>query len=412
MQTAYQCACVLRDLINPYLIHRLKADVANQLPKKTEQVLFCNLTKEQRQRYEDFLSSTVVREILEGNRHVLYGVDFLRKVCNHPDLVDRKSLVAEEASKDDIIPQTIGDVDSDEEDSAGFGKAPGKKQRKQRKKKADGGHSEIPNSGLKMNDGRAYGDPSYSGKLQVVKSLLPLWKEQNHRVLLFCQTRQMLDIMEMMIRNQEYSYMRMDGATPVKKRMNLIGDFNRNEEVFIFLLTTRVGGLGVNLTGANRVIIFDPDWNPSTDIQARERAYRFGQKKDVTIYRLMTAGTIEEKIYHRQIFKQFLTNKILKDPKQRRFFKSNDLRELFTLSDEKAKDTETGEIFAEMGVHAMKRGKGNHPKAGPSAVSQGKGKGKETGDDSLQAVENVDHWEELYGPNLPQLSFFFAVAED
>lgn len=105
--------------------------------------------------------------------------------------------------------------------------------------------------------------------------------------------------------------------------------------------------LGINLTGANRVIIFDPDWNPSTDIQARERAWRIGQKRDVTIYRLMTSGTIEEKIYHRQIFKTFLTNKILKDPKQQRFFKANDLHDLFTLTmPDKDSSTETGDLFA------------------------------------------------------------------
>ena len=73
----------------------------------------------------------------------------------------------------------------------------------------------------------------------------------------------------------------------------------QDESYFVFLLTTRVGGLGVNLTGANRIVIFDPDWNPSTDLQARERAWRIGQKRQVTIYRLLTTGTIEEKIYHR-----------------------------------------------------------------------------------------------------------------
>lgn len=124
----------------------------------------------------------------------------------------------------------------------------------------------------------------------------------------------------------------MDGTTPVKDRMSLVDRFNCTRSVYIFLLTTKVGGLGVNLTGADRVVIYDPDWNPSTDIQSRERAWRLGQQKPVTIYRLMTSGTIEEKIYHRQIFKQFLTNKILKDPKQRRFFKSNDLHDLFSLA--------------------------------------------------------------------------------
>lgn len=93
------------------------------------------------------------------------------------------------------------------------------------------------------------------------------------------------------------------------------------------------------------VIIFDPDWNPSTDVQARERAWRLGQKKEVTIYRLMTAGTIEEKIYHRQIFKQFLTNKILKDPKQRQTFQMKDLYDLFTLGSTEDGTTETGEMF-------------------------------------------------------------------
>ena len=102
-------------------------------------------------------------------------------------------------------------------------------------------------------------------------------------------------------------------------------------------------------TGANRVIIYDPDWNPSTDTQARERAWRIGQQKDVTIYRLLTSGTIEEKIYHRQIFKQYLTNRVLKDPKQRRFFKSNDLYELFTLKDTDNQCTETEAIFAGTG---------------------------------------------------------------
>lgn len=120
--------------------------------------------------------------------------------------------------------------------------------------------------------------------------------------------------------------------------------------IFLFLLTTRVGGLGINLVGADRVVIYDPDWNPSTDTQARERAWRIGQRRNVTIYRLLTSGTIEEKIYHRQIFKHYLTSKILKDPRQRRFFKQNDLYELFTLSTaDESQGTETSAIFAGTG---------------------------------------------------------------
>lgn len=159
----------------------------------------------------------------------------------------------------------------------------------------------------------------------------------------------MLDILEQFVQRNNYVYLRLDGTTSIGSRQPMIEKYNKSPDIFVFLLTTRVGGLGVNLTGANRVIIYDPDWNPSTDTQARERAWRIGQEKDVTIYRLLTSGTIEEKIYHRQIFKQYLTNRVLKDPKQRRFFKSNDLYELFTLKETDNQCTETEAIFAGTG---------------------------------------------------------------
>lgn len=303
VQTAYKCAVVLRDMISPYLLRRMKVDVASDLPKKTEKVLFCKLTKVQRDAYEGFLKSKELEAIMKGRRQVLFGIDILRKICNHPDLVQR-----------DI---------------------------------------------LEHKPGYNYGAPEKSGKMQVVKALVTLWKSQGHRTLLFCQTRQMMDILGTFLMSLEgVNFLRMDGATPVGQRQGLVDTFNEDTSFHVFLLTTRVGGLGVNLTGADRVLIFDPDWNPSTDMQARERAWRLGQKKDVVIYRLMTAGSIEEKIYHRQIFKQFLTNKILKDPKQRRFFKMNDLHDLFTLGD-LDDGTETGGMFSgtEKHLNTDKKGK-------------------------------------------------------
>lgn len=289
VQTAYKCACILRDLVNPYMLRRMKIDVAQQMPGKNEQVLFCKLTPIQRKVYEDFLQSSEMTSIFEGKRHVLYGIDLLRKICNHPDLLFQDT----------------------------------------------------------MRKSRKYGAYNKSGKMTVVRALLTIWHKQKHRVLLFTQTRQMQDILELLIQECGFKYRRMDGTTPVKSRIPLVDEFNRDPHLFIFLLTTRVGGLGINLTGANRVIIYDPDWNPSTDMQARERAWRLGQRREVTIYRLMTSGTIEEKIYHRQIFKQFLTNKILKDPKQRRFFKSNDLYDLFSLSHDQEGANETEELFSD-----------------------------------------------------------------
>lgn len=304
VQTGYKCAVILRDLISPYLLRRLKVDVAQDLPKKNEMVLFVRLTQFQQNLYEKFLGSEDVNAILKGKRNILMGVDMLRKICNHPDLVDRDMLLRKRSYN--------------------------------------------------------YGNPAKSGKMQVLKNLLQLWQKEGHRTLIFCQTKQMLDILEKFVANMRrvgfendeiveednFHYLRMDGSTPIGKRQALVDSFNNNLYFDCFLLTTKVGGLGVNLTGADRVIIYDPDWNPSTDIQARERAWRLGQTKDITIYRLMTAGTIEEKIYHRQIFKTFLTNKILKDPKQRRFFKMNDLHDLFSLGDPQEKGTETGEMFS------------------------------------------------------------------
>ncbi|KAI6714243.1 hypothetical protein JHW43_003190 [Diplocarpon mali] len=287
--TATKCAETLKAAISPYLLQRLKVDVASDLPKKSEQVLFCKLTKPQREAYELFLSSDEMSSILNRTRQSLYGIDILRKICNHPDLLDPR---------------------------------------------------------LKDKPDYKWGNPNKSGKMQVVKALLEMWKGYGHKTLLFSQGVQMLNIIEDFIKRLHgFNYLRMDGGTNIKDRQSLVDRFNSDPDLHVFLLTTKVGGLGVNLTGANRVIIFDPDWNPSTDVQARERAWRLGQKKEVTIYRLMTAGTIEEKIYHRQIFKQFLTNKILKDPKQRQTFQMKDLYDLFTLGGTDDGTTETGEMF-------------------------------------------------------------------
>jgi DNA excision repair protein ERCC-6 len=286
-----QCAETLKDAVSPYLLQRFKVDVATDLPQKKEQVLFCKLTKQQRQAYEGFLASEDMKSISSGKRQMLFGVDYLRKICNHPDLTEHKTL------------------------------------------------SKKP--------GYDYGNPNRSGKMQVVKELLSLWKKGGHKTLLFAQHRIMLDILQKFVGQlPDINWRRMDGETPIKDRQDLVDEFNNNPDLDVFLLTTKVGGLGVNLTGADRVIIYDPDWNPSTDIQARERSWRLGQKRAVEIYRLMSAGTIEEKIYHRQIFKQFLTNKVLKDPKQRQTFQMSDLHDLFTLGVENVEgQTETGNLF-------------------------------------------------------------------
>lgn len=143
----------------------------------------------------------------------------------------------------------------------------------------------------------------------------------------------MLGIIESMVRELGFRYERLDGSTPVGKRAGIVHKFNSDESIFVMLLTTRTGGVGISLTAANRVILFDPDWNPMTDMQSRERAWRLGQTREVTIYRLITRGTIEEKIYQRQIFKVLLSNRILENANQKSLFSQNLIRELFELND-------------------------------------------------------------------------------
>jgi superfamily II DNA or RNA helicase len=139
--------------------------------------------------------------------------------------------------------------------------------------------------------------------MHVLAKILALWHREGRRCLIFTQGVAMLNIIQRYAESQDYAYLRMDGSTAVGSRQALVDQFNSNPRHFLFLLTTRVGGVGVNLIGADRVLIFDPDWNPSTDAQARERAWRLGQRRHVTIYRLVTKGTVEERIYHRQVFK-------------------------------------------------------------------------------------------------------------
>lgn len=123
----------------------------------------------------------------------------------------------------------------------------------------------------------------------------------------------------------------MDGTVPVFQRQSIIDKFNKTNEQFIFFLTTKVGGLGINLKSANKVIIFDPDWNPMIDIQATDRALRIGQLRDVVIYRLLIDDTVEEKIYHRQIFKKYMADKILQNPGAQKLFDKQSLHELFDM---------------------------------------------------------------------------------
>ena len=205
VELGIRMATALRDLIKPYLMRRMKRDCKLSLPTKTEQVLFCELSKSQIEAYINVLNSSKMDDVIAymsanqggGRSNLAFSIiTSLRKICNHPDLVLEK----------ECAPTNFG-------------------------------HSER------------------SGKLKVLEKVLPIWKSQGHRALVFATTRQVLNIIEICVKNLGLKYERMDGTTPIDRRQRMIDDFNdEKSDVTVFLLTSKVGGFGVNLTGADRVV--------------------------------------------------------------------------------------------------------------------------------------------------------------
>lgn len=154
------------------------------------------------------------------------------------------------------------------------------------------------------------GDPEACGKMQVLLPLLRHWRRRGQKVLVFSRSTRLLDILEACLFQQGWSpqVLRLDGATPQAQRQRLVDEFNTSSTRAIFLISTRAGGVGLNLTSASVVVIFDPDWNPFSDLQAQDRSFRIGQTRIVEVYRLLGAGTIEEQVYMRQIWKQQLAS--------------------------------------------------------------------------------------------------------
>ena len=143
-----------------------------------------------------------------------------------------------------------------------------------------------------------------SGKLASLDRLLNELKEGGHRVLLYFQMTRMIDLMEEYLTYRNYKYLRLDGSTKLEDRRDTVADFQTKPEIFVFLLSTRAGGLGINLTAADTVIFYDSDWNPTIDSQAMDRAHRLGQTRQVTVYRMITRSTIEERIRKRALQKE------------------------------------------------------------------------------------------------------------
>ncbi|KAJ4966305.1 hypothetical protein NE237_018154 [Protea cynaroides] len=300
----------LRQRIEPFFLRRLKSEVflenetgkGAELSKKNEIIVWLRLTQCQRQLYEAFLNSELVLSAFDGSP--LAALTILKKICDHPFLLTKRAAEDVLEGMESMLNQEeLGVVERIALHLANV---------------TDGADSK------KMQD-------NVSCKIAFIVSLLDNLIAEGHCVLIFSQTRKMLNLIQDSIISKGYEFLRIDGTTKATDREKIVNDFQVGKGAPIFLLTSQVGGLGLTLTKADRVIVVDPAWNPSTDNQSVDRAYRIGQKKDVLVYRLMTCGTIEEKIYRMQVFKGGLFRSATECKEQTRYFSRQDLRELFSL---------------------------------------------------------------------------------
>ncbi|XP_053328053.1 helicase SRCAP [Spea bombifrons] len=189
------------------------------------------------------------------------------------------------------------------------------------------------------------------GKLQTLDRLLRQLKSGGHRVLIFTQMTRMLDVLEQFLNYHGHIYLRLDGSTRVEQRQVLMERFNMDRRIFCFILSTRSGGVGVNLTGADTVIFYDSDWNPTMDAQAQDRCHRIGQTRDVHIYRLVSDRTVEENILKKAQQKRMLGDLAIEGGNfTTAYFKQQTIRELFDMEDAPSKEIEAAATSPERSV--------------------------------------------------------------
>ncbi|RLN45568.1 hypothetical protein BBJ28_00003222 [Nothophytophthora sp. Chile5] len=267
----------LHEILRPFLLRRLKVDVVEEIPSKTEVFVYCPMTPVQRTYYRMILDGSLAKAMEAKYGKVRARNVFktgtlknrmmhLRKCCLHPYLFDEPTNERGEIVTDDNLVQA-------------------------------------------------------SGKLVVLDRMLRELKRKGHKVLIFSQMTRMLDILEDFLGMREYSYCRLDGTTHLTERVEQMNKFNKTyagakdvhdeDSVFCFMLSTRAGGLGINLIAADTVIFFDSDWNPQQDNQAMDRCHRIGQTKEILVYRLVTENSFENRMTQRAFEKRKLERVVI-----------------------------------------------------------------------------------------------------
>lgn len=287
----------LTTLVHKFIIRRTNDILSKYLPIKYEHVVFVNLSPMQNKLYNHFVTSPEIKKLIKGQGlQPLKAIGMLKKLCNHPNLLN---LPEDVEGSEEFLPE---DYDS------------------------------------KGREVQSW----LSGKFAILERFLyNLRYETGDKIVLISNYTQTLDLIERMCRSKKYGSLRLDGTMNINKRQKLVDRFNDPDgKEFIFLLSSKAGGCGINLIGANRLVLIDPDWNPAADQQALARVWRDGQKKDCFIYRFISTGTIEEKIFQRQSMKMSLSSCVVDEKDDvERLFSADNLKQLFEIAPNTVCDT-------------------------------------------------------------------------
>jgi DNA repair and recombination protein RAD54B len=283
----------LVSLTSRFMIRRTADVLSKYLPPKTEHIVFCRPTKAQAETYRAILSSHIFGMALGNTDMALQLIMVLKKICNSPSLL--KNTKDGEATPSEMLQALLPLI------------AP-----------------QVLNS------------HSSSTKLRLLDSLVHrIYTTTEEKIVIVSNYTTTLDMIERLLVSLSYTYTRLDGSTPSGKRQGLVEKFNKSSKAssFAFLLSAKSGGVGLNLIGASRIVLFDIDWNPATDLQAMARIHRDGQKLPVKIYRFLVQGSIDEKIYQRQVMKMGLANAVVDNKASASSFSKEELRDLFRLDE-------------------------------------------------------------------------------
>jgi DNA repair and recombination protein RAD54B len=284
----------LRSLTSMFMLRRTADILSKYLPPKTEYILLCEPTSIQASIYRHILASPMFQSALGNTEGAFHLITILKKLCNSPSLLN--SRVADQPQNPTVAALL----------------------------------STLPPNLLRQFS------PSSSGKIRVLDQLLHnLRTNTSEKVILVSNYTSTLTLLSTLLTSLSLPFLRLDGSTPSAKRQSLVDDFNRSpaSSCFAFLLSAKAGGTGLNLIGASRLVLFDVDWNPATDMQAMARIHRDGQKRHCWIYRMMLKGGLEEKIWQRQVTKIGLADSVMEQKGGMAQFSREELKDLFKLYD-------------------------------------------------------------------------------